>query len=47
MAVPDRAGATEKIVGIELLRFVSVLKVLTWHYQHFGYSAGAIDVVRR
>lgn len=47
MAVPDRAGAIEKIVGIELLRFVSALAVLIWHYQHFGYSAGAIDVVRQ
>ncbi len=46
MAAPDRAGPAEKIVGIELLRFVSALAVLIWHYQHFGYSAGAIDVVR-
>jgi peptidoglycan/LPS O-acetylase OafA/YrhL len=31
-----------KILGIELLRFVSAIAVLVWHYQHFAFVGGAL-----
>ena len=30
------ANPKDKVVGIELLRFLSAFAVLMWHYQHFG-----------
>ncbi|TGN37468.1 acyltransferase, partial [Paracoccus liaowanqingii] len=35
-----------RIIGIELLRFVSAFAVLIWHFQHFGYGEGEIDIIR-
>jgi peptidoglycan/LPS O-acetylase OafA/YrhL len=32
-------GPARKLPGLELLRFVCALAVLTWHYQHFSYVA--------
>lgn len=37
--VPRPAGAG-KMAGLELLRFISALAVLFWHYQHFAFIAG-------
>ena len=28
-----------KLLGLELIRFISALSVLVWHYQHFSYVA--------
>lgn len=30
---------TNKLLGLEIVRFVSALAVLVWHYQHFAYVA--------
>lgn len=30
---------SEKLLGLEVLRFISALAVLVWHYQHF-YCVG-------
>lgn len=36
-----------KLLGLELLRFVAAVAVLLWHYQHFAYVADhAIGLVR-
>lgn len=29
----------KKVLGLELIRFISALAVLVWHYQHFSYIA--------
>lgn len=31
-----RKDATDKLIGIEILRFISALSVLVWHYQFFS-----------
>src|ERR1700741_2282020 len=36
---PARA-VTSKLLGLELLRFLSATAVLFWHYTHFGQMAG-------
>jgi peptidoglycan/LPS O-acetylase OafA/YrhL len=28
---------TDKLLGLEVIRFISALSVLIWHYQHFFY----------
>src|SRR5262245_23125840 len=35
--VPARAS---KLLGLELLRFLSAMAVLFWHFTHFGQMAG-------
>jgi peptidoglycan/LPS O-acetylase OafA/YrhL len=30
---------TNRLLGLELLRFVAALAVMVWHYQHFAYVA--------
>ncbi len=36
-----------KLLGLELLRFVAAFGVLIWHYQHFAYVGGkAVGLVR-
>lgn len=38
---------TEKLLGLELIRFVSALGVLFWHYQQFTYTADRpVDFIR-
>ena len=39
-------SASDKIVGIECLRFFSSLSILFWHHQHFGFGAAGIDIIR-
>jgi len=42
--VPSRAN---KLLGLEVLRFVAAFAVLIWHYQHFAYFADKpVDFVR-
>jgi peptidoglycan/LPS O-acetylase OafA/YrhL len=44
-----RRHADSRLVGLELLRFISALGVLVWHYQHFmfvGHDSIAWDVDR-
>jgi len=44
-AVTDSDGH-DKLSGIELLRFVSAVSVLLWHYQHFSFQGGiSVDFV--
>jgi len=38
-AGPMRASA-DKLLGLELLRFLSAMAVLFWHFTHFGQMAG-------
>lgn len=33
------APAQNKMLGLEVIRFISALAVLIWHYQHFSYIA--------
>jgi peptidoglycan/LPS O-acetylase OafA/YrhL len=33
----DRRDAGERLIGLELLRFLAALGVLVWHYQHFMF----------
>jgi len=35
------AEPKNKLLGLEVIRFVSALAVLIWHYQHFSYVADA------
>lgn len=42
----SKSGTEAKIVGIELLRFISALSVLIWHYQHFAFDRGRITIDR-
>jgi len=48
--VPDqRRQAGERLVGLELLRFLAAVGVLIWHYQHFmfvGHDKAAYDASR-
>jgi len=39
-AEPARAAVANKLLGLELLRFLSALAVLFWHFTHFGQMAG-------
>ncbi len=34
---PAASSATEKLIGLEALRFAAALAVLIWHYRHFLY----------
>ncbi|MDB5617354.1 acyltransferase [Tardiphaga sp.] len=35
-----------KLLGLELVRFIAAVAVLVWHYQHFSYIAGTpVDLV--
>jgi peptidoglycan/LPS O-acetylase OafA/YrhL len=54
-ATRDRVGerqsaaalGREKLLGIEIIRFVSAFAVLCWHYQHFAYEGEtAVRLVR-
>lgn len=39
--------ADEKLIGLEVLRFLSALAVLVWHYQHFWFVGSELkDFVR-
>ena len=40
-----KAGS-DKLLGLELLRFVAAFAVLVWHYQHFAFDGAAIVVQR-
>ena len=44
--VPAEAvrAATDKLLGLELLRFLSAMAVLFWHYSHFGQMAGMAPI---
>jgi peptidoglycan/LPS O-acetylase OafA/YrhL len=41
LAMPDKPTSppANKLLGLELLRFVASFAVLIWHYQHFAYVA--------
>ena len=34
-----KAEASNKLIGLEIIRFISAIAVLIWHYQHFAYVA--------
>ena len=36
---PSSTSPSEKLLGLEALRFVAAFAVLIWHYQHFAYVA--------
>lgn len=38
----NRLADTNKLLGLELLRFVCALAVLVWHYQHFAYLGSTL-----
>ncbi len=40
---PPTRNAQERLVGIELLRFISAFAVLIFHYQHFAFFDAKID----
>jgi peptidoglycan/LPS O-acetylase OafA/YrhL len=37
---PAGSNPDDKLIGIELLRFVSAVAVLVFHYQHFAFTGG-------
>jgi peptidoglycan/LPS O-acetylase OafA/YrhL len=39
-----QSGSQSKILGIELLRFFAAFAVLAWHYRHFAFTGGQIQV---
>lgn len=40
-------SANNKLLGLEIIRFVSALAVLIWHYQHFAFVVDRpVDLVR-
>ncbi len=36
---PRRSADSSKLSGLEIIRFISAIAVLVWHYQHFYYVA--------
>jgi peptidoglycan/LPS O-acetylase OafA/YrhL len=38
-AVPPASGATNKLVGLEALRFITAFAILVFHYRHFFFIA--------
>ena len=36
----DLSDQTHKLLGLEVIRFISAVAVLIWHYQHFFHFAG-------
>jgi peptidoglycan/LPS O-acetylase OafA/YrhL len=34
-----REHKNNKLIGLELIRFISAVGILIWHYQHFSYVA--------
>jgi peptidoglycan/LPS O-acetylase OafA/YrhL len=47
--MPDKPASSpaNKLLGLELLRFVAAFSVLIWHYQHFSFVADRpVDFVR-
>ncbi|MBS0422260.1 MAG: acyltransferase [Proteobacteria bacterium] len=44
----NRAPSANKLLGLEVVRFVSAFAVLVWHYQHFSYlGADPVNFVRQ
>ncbi|CCD93608.1 conserved membrane hypothetical protein; putative acyltransferase [Bradyrhizobium sp. ORS 375] len=44
---PSPSPGTDKLLGLELLRFLATISVLLWHYPHFAYAADApVGLVR-
>src|ERR1700733_593125 len=37
MNLVERRDAGERLIGLELLRFLAAIGVLIWHYQHFMF----------
>ena len=49
LIVADKIGAEpkNKLLGLEVIRFLSALAVLIWHYQHFSFVADTpVDFIR-
>lgn len=49
MARDQRTQANERLIGLELLRFLAAAGVLVWHYQHFmfvGHDEARYDATR-
>ena len=49
MGGDPRTQADERLIGLELLRFLAAAGVLVWHYQHFlfvGHQGAAYDLAR-
>jgi peptidoglycan/LPS O-acetylase OafA/YrhL len=46
LARPDVSTSGNKLLGLELLRFVCAFAVLLWHYRHFYRIAGAPEFVK-
>lgn len=36
----------QRLLGLELLRFLCAFAVLVWHYQHFGFDGDTVALVR-
>src|SRR6266704_2885242 len=36
--VKQQAGETNKLLGLELIRFMSAVALLVFHYQHFAFT---------
>lgn len=46
MSTPIPHDKNSKLLGLEVLRFISAIAVLFWHYQHFSFVADkAVDFV--
>jgi peptidoglycan/LPS O-acetylase OafA/YrhL len=43
--VERHPGMKQKLVGIEILRFLSAFAVLIWHFQHFYFDPAAAKIV--
>lgn len=39
-ASPRASADSNKLLGLELIRFLSAFDVLLWHYQHFAFTMG-------
>lgn len=49
MRCEQRRRANERLIGLELLRFLAAIGVLIWHYQHFmfvGHDKAVYDAAR-
>lgn len=43
LAAPGGIEADQKLIGLEVLRFLSAIAVLVWHYQHFWFQGDQLE----
>ena len=37
LEINKKKRITDRLIGLELIRFISAFSILLWHYQHFAF----------